>query len=84
MKKPDRFEREATQAACKLTLDKEHPDGGELRAAVVAALRKEHRWMERMVRVLSKNAEEHIFQSGVDGYELACLDILHRLKQRRK
>jgi hypothetical protein len=77
-RKPDRFERAATRAAYKLTWDKKHPDGVELQTAIVNELRKEHRWVERMIRSIQKLHIEHMD-------EWIVLDsVLKQLKQRRK
>lgn len=95
--KPDRFERAATRAAYKLTWDKEHPDGGELQTAIVNELRKEHRWVERLITKEKRELTLLAFKTrqSNDPRDIAIADCLYArvhqceefirwLRQRRK
>lgn len=79
MKKPNRFERAATKAAS---------DGYSSAAWVISIadatdlLRKEHEWMRRQLKELSKiQIGDAVYQNGL---EVAVQEMVYRLNQRRK
>ena len=74
-RKPDRFERLLDGEKFVMTQE------------VIKLLRKEHRWVERMIRKNRTSIDNHrdAFDTAyVDGYMEACDDFLNMLKQRRK
>lgn len=78
MPKLDRFERAVEKLS---TLDHWNvPVVSSVDA--IAALRNEHRWMERMVKQLEKEHTSPGF--FYDGYTCALLKVLHLLEKRRK
>lgn len=78
-RKPDRFER--------VVIERSKKDSGLWSDNVADLLRKEHRWVERMIQKNRTSIDNHrdAFDTAyVDGYMEACADFLNMLKQRRK
>lgn len=82
-RKPDRFERDIRKCtlygngSCTPKLISIHD--------AVVLLRKEHRWVERLVKKAAASVENGIEPGAArNGYLMACNELLKQLKQRRK